>query len=322
MQLFRSLLLLICALSASVSAFSQRAANAREKVIIDTDIGDDIDDAFAVALALKCPELDILGFTTAFGDTSLRANLVSRLLFEAGRQDIPIAAGRPTKPAMPFTQSIYAKGGAAPHTDFPDAVDFILRQIRENPNQVTLIAIGPLVNVGALIDKDPATFRQLKQVVLMGGSVGKWSNGSDLGTQMSPVAEWNIVNDIQSAQKLFKSGVSIAMMPLDSTSNLGLDEVNRANLFSQATPISNALAALYFEWGSQTPVLYDPMTIAYLLEPSICPVLPMHIRVDEKGITSRENGDPNAMVCLHSRQDDFLRFYLDRVIGRTPSGGI
>lgn len=321
MQLLRSLLLLICAILFNMSAFSQRA-DAREKVIIDTDIGDDIDDAFAVALALKSPELDILGFTTAFGDTKLRADLVSRLLFEAGRQDIPIAAGKPTKPAMPFTQSIYAKGGAAPHKEYPDAVDFILNRIQANPDQVTLIAIGPLVNVGALIDKDPATFRRLKQVVIMGGSVGTWFNGSDLGSQMAPVAEWNIVNDIQSAQKLFKSGVPIAMMPLDSTSNLGLDEVNRSILFSQATPITNALAALYFEWGSQTPVLYDPMTIAYLLEPSICPVIPMHIRVDDKGFTSKEDGDSNALVCLHSRQDTFLHFYFDRVVGNTQPGGM
>src|SRR6516225_11894490 len=81
----------------------------KEKVIIDTDIGDDIDDAFAVALALRSPELEILGITTTFGDTEMRAKLLDRLLGEVGRADIPIAAGPPTSPKTTFTQLRYAQ---------------------------------------------------------------------------------------------------------------------------------------------------------------------------------------------------------------------
>jgi len=90
-----------CSYTQSAQVASQvvapRTAQA-EKVIIDTDIGDDIDDAFAVALALKSPELQILGITTTFGDTETRAKLLDRLLGEAGRSDIPVAAGPPTPP--------------------------------------------------------------------------------------------------------------------------------------------------------------------------------------------------------------------------------
>src|SRR5215469_15845022 len=117
----------------------------REKVIIDTDIGDDIDDAFAVALALRSPELEILGITTTFGNTELRAKLLDRLLGEVGRSDIPVAVGVPTQPKTNFTQSRYAANGKFGKLSHPDAVTFILEQIRQHPGDVTLIAIGPLV---------------------------------------------------------------------------------------------------------------------------------------------------------------------------------
>src|SRR5277367_5958920 len=80
------------------------AEKAVEKIIIDTDIGDDVDDAFAVALALRSPELEILGVTTTFGDTETRARLVDRMLGEAGRRDIPVAVGAPTSASNHFTQ--------------------------------------------------------------------------------------------------------------------------------------------------------------------------------------------------------------------------
>src|SRR5579864_9816139 len=90
--------LMVSLFSAYVSVAQTAATKpAPEKIIIDTDIGDDIDDAFAVALALRSPELQILGISTTFGDTETRAKLVDRILGEAGRADIPVAAGTPTK---------------------------------------------------------------------------------------------------------------------------------------------------------------------------------------------------------------------------------
>src|SRR5436853_7860380 len=98
-----------CFAQHSRSAMLQQAS--KERVIIDTDIGDDVDDAFAVALALRSSELQILGITTTFGDTNDRAKLADRLLGEAGRQDITVAAGTPTPPVGQFTQRAYADGG-------------------------------------------------------------------------------------------------------------------------------------------------------------------------------------------------------------------
>src|SRR5258706_11313412 len=141
-------LLIFCA-----ACSGQPSPSIPEKIIIDTDIGDDVDDAFAVALALRSPELQILGITTAFGDTETRAKLVDRMLGEAGRADIPVAAGAATQTKSNFTQRQYAEGGHFARASHANAVSFILGEIRKNPGQVTLVAIGPLVNVGGLIDK-------------------------------------------------------------------------------------------------------------------------------------------------------------------------
>lgn len=285
-----------------------------EKIIIDTDIGDDIDDAFAVALALRSPELQILGITTTFGDTAERAKLVDRLLAAVGREDIPVAVGTPTAPKTAFTQRAYADGGNLPPKSHPAAVDFILGQIRRYPGEITLVGIGPLFNVGALIEKDPETFRKLRRVVMMGGSIERGYGWLPYGPPVPPEPEWNIMNDIPAAQELFASGVPIYLMPLDST-QLKLDEVKRAFLFGQHKPLTDALAVLYHEWGQQTPTLFDPMTITYILRPEVCPVQPMDIRVDQKGYTRTQQGAPDAQVCLNSDQEAFFDFYLRRVAG-------
>jgi purine nucleosidase len=307
----------LLSLVALCRAQSPPAANsvAPEKIIIDSDIGDDVDDAFAVALALRSPELQILGITTAFGDTEMRARLLDRLLAEAGREDIPVAVGRPGHDPGVFTQSRYAAGGHVAHKPHLRAVDFTLEQIRRYPGEITLVGIGPLVNVGALIDRDQQTFRQLRRVVLMGGSIERGYGDLGYTPPHGPDAEWNIKNDISSAQKLLASGVSVFMMPLDST-QLKLDEVKRAIVFAAGTPLSDALTLLYHEWGQQTPTLFDAMAIAYVLEPQLCPVRPMHIIIDDKGFTRSEPGAPNAQVCLDSDPEMFFRFYIPRVIRR------
>jgi purine nucleosidase len=286
-------------------------AQTPEKIIIDTDIGDDVDDAFAIALALRSPELQILGISTTFGDTELRAKLTDRLLGENGRQDIPVVAGTPTSFKSNFTQRHYAEGGNFAKASHPQAVNFILDQIRRYPNQITLVAIGPLVNVGALIDKDAETFRKLHRVVLMGGSVYRRYGDMGYAPPRGPEPEWNIKNDIPSAQKLFNSGVPIFMMPLDST-QLKLDEVKRPLIFQAGTPLTNALTLLYHEWGGQTPTLFDVMTLAYILDPKLCPVTPMHITVDDQGSTRPGPGTPNAQVCLDSNPEAFFRFLIPR----------
>lgn len=287
-------------------------AQAPAKIIIDTDVGDDVDDAFALALAVKSPELQVLGIMTAFGDTEMRAKVVDRFLGEVGRSEIPVLAGKPATTNNPMSQRKYGEGGHFAKASHGDAVEFLFDQIRKYPGEITLIAIGPLVNVGAAIDKDAATFRKLKRVVLMGGSVRRGYGDLGYNAPVPPMPEWNILNDVASAQKLFAAGVPLYVMPLDST-QLKLDEVKRAFLFSRGTAVTDSLAIQYHLWGQETPTLFDPMTLAFALKPELCPVTPLHIRVDEKGFTREEPGTPNAQVCLDSNAEDFFKFYLKRV---------
>lgn len=106
-------------------------------------------------------------------------------------------------------------------------------------------------------------------------------------------------------------------MPLDST-QLKLDEVKRNVLFSYDTPLTDTLTLLYEQWTASTenptPTLYDPMAVAYALNPDLCPTKPMHIVVDDQGYTRVEPGEPNANVCLDSNPDKFFDFYLHRVM--------
>jgi purine nucleosidase len=111
--------------------------------------------------------------------------------------------------------------------------------------------------------------------------------------------------------------VPIEVMPLDST-QLKLDEVLRSILFSQKTQVTKALDELYQQWsgfpGNLTPTLYDAMAVAVVMDPKLCPVTAMRVRVDDAGFTRVEKGAPNAKVCLHSDADQFFHFYLPQVL--------
>jgi purine nucleosidase len=306
---------ILCSILLVTSVAIRAHGQSSKKIIIDTDIGDDVDDAFALALAVKSLELEILGVTTTFGDTEGRAKIVDRFLGEVGRAEIPVAAGKAAATKNPMSQRKYGEGGHFAKPSHGNAVEFLLEQIRKHPGEITLVAIGPLMNVGAAIDKDAATFRKLKRVVLMGGSIRRGYGDLGYTAPVPPMPEWNILNDVASAQKLFAVGVPVFVMPLDST-QLKMDEVKREFLFGQGTAVTDQLAVLYHQWGQETPTLFDPMTIAFVLRPELCPVQGLHIRVDEQGFTREEPGAVNAQVCLDSNSEDFFKFYLKRVAAR------
>lgn len=284
-------------------------------VILDTDIGDDIDDAFALALLLRSPEVKLLGISTAFGDTELRARLVDRYLAAVGRGEIPVKAGVPTPAANHFTQAAYALH--APEQKHGDAVDFLLREIRVHPRQITLIAIGPLFNVQAAIERDPVTFRKLKRVVMMGGSVYRGYDDQESGNAHEPPSpEWNIRCDPAGLRALLQSGVPVFMMPLDSTQvHLTLPELGQ--ILSSGSPLTDQLTLLYHQWTGASawrmPTLFDPVAAAFTIRPDLCPVKPMRLDVDDKGFTRPVAGPPNVEVCLKSDEQGFINLFLKRI---------
>ena len=176
-------------------------------VILDTDIGDDIDDAFALALILRSPELHLLGIETAFGDTELRARLVDRYLAAVGRTDIPVMAGVQGPQTNHFSQAAYARQW--PERKHASGVDFLLKQIRAHPGKITLICVGPLTNIGELLKEHPDARTLIKRLVIMGGSVKVGYK-----PKAPPEPEWNIKLDPAAAQTVFASGVPITLAPL------------------------------------------------------------------------------------------------------------
>jgi len=327
----------------------QPASATPQLAILDTDIGDDIDDAFALALLLKSPEVKMLGITTAYGDTELRAKLVDRFLGATGQSKapIPVAAGAATSQSNAFSQAAYARQLVfspdfcqnqllsvsqipipkreqerydACEKDRHDGVRLILRMVREYPNQITLIAIGPLNNIQAAIEKDPATFRKLKRVVMMGGSIYRGYDGQQ-GERRAPDAEWNISRDPAGLKALLASRVPVYMMPLDST-QIHLQTAEREKIFAHGSPLTDQLTLLYHQWlankgdASPTPTLFDPVAVAFAVHPELCPMTPLHLEVDDKGMTIPTAGAPNAQVCLQSDEKGFLDLLLNRLISR------
>lgn len=314
---FRLLVLVPLVLIQSLSTTAE-ASSAREKIIIDTDIGISIDDAFAVALAVSTPELQILGLSTSSGDTHARARILDRMLGESQIEHIPVLVGVETStpkrglpPSLMLMQRRYAESGHYGRASHKNAVDYTLQQIKRHPGEVTLVAIGPLTNVAAMIDKDINTVRKLKRLIIMGGWMAPIVDV--LGERSEPIPEHNIEVDIQAAQKVFQAEIPLVVIPLDATKALKLDELDRKIVFTQATPLTNAVLALYTLWGYTTPTLHDVMALAFATQPQLCPVEPMRVIVDARGMTRITEGPPNAHVCMRSDPRALMEYYVRRI---------
>jgi len=321
MNIKLAILILIAGSLMGIKPYLLAQTTTPQKVIIDTDIGDDVDDVFAVGLALSSPELDVIGITSAWGETALRSRMLDRLLCETGRSNIPISTGIKTVSKAAFSQAVWAQAG--PERLHGDAVTFLLDEIRKNPGEITLIAVAPLTNIGAAIDSDPATFKKLKRVVLMGGSIRRGYEASGIGISQKPEAEYNIAMDSSAAKKLLQSGVPIYMMPLDST-QLKFDETKRDMLSTVSTPLTDSLQLLIAEWQhathNVTPTLFDAVAVAYAIRPDICPTTPLHLEVDEAGYTREKPGVANANVCLSSDSGHFFQFLMPRLLDQKLHG--
>ena len=279
-------------------------------VILDTDIGTDIDDAFALALIINSPEFELLGVTTVSGDTTARARIAAKMLWEAGGKwrQVPVVAGAPG-PKQNINQAPWAEGFVGPQLLQENAVDFLRSKFHRYPGQITLIAIGELTNVAGMLQADPLVAKKIKRIVLMGGSIAR---GYEPGSP--PDAEWNIKSNPRAAQAVFSSGIAITMAPLDVTAMLKLDAAARSRIFNQNTLVTNSLAALYHLWGRETPTLFDPMAVALVLDPGLCQSQDLAVEIDNQGLTRIAEGRPaNATVGLSTDPVKFFEFYLGRI---------
>ena len=288
------------------------AQSAPIKILLDTDIGTDIDDAWALGLAMTSPEFELLAVTISDGNTAARARVACKLLHTAGHDRVPVAVGRPTPPPPGIDyQFAWAEDFTAKRPDTVPAAQLIVDTARRFPNEVTLVAVGPLQNVADALRLEPRLPKLLKRVVLMSGSIrgSAWSP--------SPMAEWNVVRATADAQLVYAAGFPLTTVPLDSTSYVQLKDEERERLRGRASPLTQSLEALYRLWldaPSRRMTLHDQLAVAETARPGEffgrCDTL--RLRVDDQGYTRIDdtNGRPVA-VCFEPKRDAFMRYYLD-----------
>lgn len=274
-----------------------------EKIVIDTDIGDDIDDAYAVAIAVSLPNAKLLGVTTTFGETQKRAELAAKLLHICGRDDVPVYAGRAGR-AKIGRQYAWAQGFRSPSLKSEEAVLFLKRTLDKNPGQVTLVGIGALTNISDLLTRFPEVKPKIKRIVIMGGSVYLGYNN-----QPPPGVEWNIKCDPAAAKVIYGSGVPLVMAGLEVTTMMQFDTERQKQLFAAGTPMTDALAALTALWGNGTPTQYDGVAVAYALGYRFSDSEERHVEVDDNGMTRVTDGRANVTVLIRPRKQAFLDWF-------------
>lgn len=297
-------------------------AMAQEKtpILLDTDIGSDVDDAFALGLALSSPELDLRGVTTVSGNTMDRAILTCRFLTHTGHRDIPVAAGAEPQPKQDLSGQYQYRYHPAPifnRTSKPakqSAVEFLYETLKAEPGKITLCAVGPLTNVARLLTDHPDSKTLIKRIAIMGGSVRVGYNN-----KAPSQLEWNIKLDPAAARTVFTSGVPVVMAPLDATTMLKLEGERLKRLFAPYSLLTMNLQSLYQMWDQPVPTLYDLVAVTLCHTEKFCKMEDLCIEVDDKGMTREAKGKPNARVAVGIDKDAYLDFVVERLAKAMPT---
>lgn len=312
------------------------------KIIIDTDPG--IDDAMAIFLALKSPELDLLGLTTIFGNVRTpRATLNAlKLLDIAGRPDIPVAQGANHALIHNFdspAEEVHGADGQGnlnlpPTTRSPvtqSAAQFIVDAVLAHPGEVTLVPIGPLTNIALALRLEPRIVDQVAEIVLMGGNAFAEGN-------VNPAAEANIFHDPEAADVVFGAGWKVTMVGLDVTHRVFMSTEQMGHYTLVDDPMAQHIARIlpvYTDFHKQYYGLdgihvHDSTAIAYLLIPDAFTVEQLPIRVETQGMsrgktwalrrsspfTGAWDDRPPVNICVGVDAERTLALELERVVGK------
>ena len=284
------------------------------KVIIDTDIGDDIDDAFALALALKSPELEVEAVTTVYGDVYKRGLLASRLVNALGKDDIPVALGcsKPLLNPAPSREPIYFR--ALEKTCFKTsisrlhAVTLMEKLIDEGAS--TIITLGPLTNVALLLLKRPDLASKLR-LVMMGGA---WS---------LKTAEYNFKCDPEAVHLVLESRAEKTIVGLDVTLKCLMSDEMLEELRRGSCEYHRVLTRYLEEWikvSRHNPILHDPLAVAAVFKPDLIEWEFMDLKIELQGTYTRgylvKMGveEPNARVAVNVDEKAFLKLFSERVL--------
>lgn len=322
-----------------------------KRVIIDTDPG--IDDALALFLALKSPELRVEAITTVAGnalveDCTRNVFLLLGLLSPKPRPEVGVGAPRPLERELRTAGEVHGEDGLGglsryqnpdglPRYPPPqvnvakvDAADLILEIIDRYPGEITLITLGPLTNIAQALLRDRDTMHKVSRVVSMGGAILVPGN-------TSATAEFNIATDPEAAQIVLASGLPLTLVPLDVTERVRL---SADALRTWVEPLADPPAQFLLDctadlirfserWeGFAGIILHDPLTVGVVIAPDLIRSRPFSVRVETRGeITTgmtvadrrpfRAEGGPNVEVALEVDTDRFLSLFMERLCRRS-----
>jgi inosine-uridine nucleoside N-ribohydrolase len=279
-------------------------AQQRQKVIFDCDLGDDIDDAYALGYLLTLQDrYEILGITTCYGRTEDRAILAQKFLAVTGENHIPVYVGKNTSKSSERAnwyadQFYWVKG--SPLTKKPQgATDFIRSQLKKYPGEVIIFSVGPVTNLAPL----GAELQKAKAIYAMFGS---FKIGYDGSSKIN--SEWNVLCDIPAAKSFVQSGANIIYAGLDVTAMVKLSAENRLKLLMRQSPLTSAMQGLYVLWGQETPTLFDPVAIGMETNPELFTTEKVHVYVDDKGFTRLDPTKPaNATIGTSIKHTEFIQ---------------
>jgi purine nucleosidase len=303
--------------------FAALLAAAEERplpVFLDTDIGDDIDDALALALALQSPELKVLGISTVLQDGEQRADLVWHILQLYGRTDIPVGSGaeRPLV-APPRTGPVRQTEALRPRDAMPadrrrNGVELLIDTCMHSTDKVTLIAYGPLTNIALALRAEPRLRERIERIVLMNGVFFR------------PGLEYNTKMDPEASAIVYSSGLAVTTVGLDVTMQCQLT-ADHLRQFAES-PLENVqfLWKLIQIWqggnASQWPILHDPLAVAVTVKPDLVTTVAGAVSVELKGtpeqtygmtVFRRGAGGP-VRVAQEVSSAAAIEFFMQRVV--------
>ena len=289
------------------------------KVLFDTDIGSDIDDAVALAYLLSQPRCELLGITTATGEPARRAEMASAMCRNAGRRDVPVHAGCPEAMLIEMRQKHATQAAALGERDrqreFPPntAVEFMRQVIRADPGQVTLLAVGPMTNLGLLFATDPEIPGMLKQLVLMCGRFFETMGG-----------EWNAIGDPHATAIVYGGGRQTrpprhVSFGLDVTTRCTMpaDQCRRRFTAKVLEPVRD-FAEVWFRQRDRM-TFHDPLAAACIFQPDLCKYREGKVNVSLAPPTmgwtvfdGRSEDKPHTVAC-EVDSERFFEHYFDVV---------
>jgi len=297
---------------------AQTTNNKPKPVILDTDIGDDIDDTWALGLLLKSPELDLKLVVGDYGKPLYRTKLIAKFLEAVKRTDVPVGMGIDTAVFGDGPQADWVKDynlNSYPGKILPDGVGAIIETIMNSPEPVTLICIGPLPNIAAALEREPRIAEKARFV----GMYGSVRIGYDGTSKISD--EWNVRADVKSCMKVFSAPWPMLITPLDTCGRVNLSGERYKKILNSEDLIAKVIIDNYRIWNSKTQknkniaeerssTLFDTVAVYLAISQDLVEIEQLGLRIDDKGFTLIDETAKKVSVATQWKDLDGFRDFL------------